>query len=588
MILLKDNKITGISKELLEELNTTFEELGSLIDEIKLKINSIKEEEIEISNKLFTPKKIEIISTENIEIFKLIPKEKSENSILETESVAPSIDEIKIPEMEETPKFEINSEPPLAEPSIEIPEKEESNNSTIDIPENNLDINIPEFNQELSAPELNLETPKEEEPTLNITPEPEIPSIPPIEEKPEEKAKEADLNIGLNPLSEPELTLEPTPAIEIPTEEIKLPPLEEEKSQLEINSQEPNLDIQMPNLNAEITPPDISPMAVETEPKNEEELNIAPAEPEIPSMPPMEEKPEEEPTLNIGLNPIIEEEKPKEEELNIGLNPFAEPETSVSAPEESASNETPNLNNEIKESEEKSLEQNEPAQTMKEEEPAMELNIGMSPFGNTENQEPQQNEEEEIELVFEDKLADIRNLLENSKELKNNIATELKKVSEELGIDEEMAKELYQDLLSQIRKEKNTFYKLIEKSDYENLHKTAHKLKGAALNLRISSLALILKTLDELSKDKEPIEDIRYVVDSFYKILDELENLNDTSKNSEQEPIVKLDELTKETLREYVLLGDEEKFQREKKFIEQLLNIKIKDLEEAKKLIKAN
>lgn len=588
MILLKDNKITGISKELLEELNTTFEELGSLIDEIKLKINSIKEEEIEISNKLFTPKKIEIISTENIEIFKLIPKEKSENSILETESVAPSIDEIKIPEMEETPKFEINSEPPLAEPSIEIPEKEESNNSTIDIPENNLDINIPEFNQELSAPELNLETPKEEEPTLNITPEPEIPSMPPIEEKPEEKAKEADLNIGLNPLSEPELTLEPTPAIEIPTEEIKLPPLEEEKSQLEINSQEPNLDIQMPNLNAEITPPDISPMAVETEPKNEEELNIAPAEPEIPSMPPMEEKPEEEPTLNIGLNPIIEEEKPKEEELNIGLNPFAEPETSVSAPEESASNETPNLNNEIKESEEKSLEQNEPAQTMKEEEPAMELNIGMSPFGNTENQEPQQNEEEEIELVFEDKLADIRNLLENSKELKNNIATELKKVSEELGIDEEMAKELYQDLLSQIRKEKNTFYKLIEKSDYENLHKTAHKLKGAALNLRISSLALILKTLDELSKDKEPIEDIRYVVDSFYKILDELENLNDTSKNSEQEPIVKLDELTKETLREYVLLGDEEKFQREKKFIEQLLNIKIKDLEEAKKLIKAN
>ena len=588
MILLKDNKIAGISKELLEELNTTFEELGSLIDELKLKINSIKEEEIEISNKLFTPKKIEIISTENIEIFKLIPKEKSENSILETESATPSIDEIKIPE-EETPKFEINSEPPLAEPSIEIPKKEESNNSTIDIPENTLDINIPEFNQELSAPELNLETPKEEEPTLNITPpEPEIPSMPPMKEKPEEKAQETDLNIGINPLSEPAPTLEPAPAIEIPTEEIKLPPLEEEKSQLEINSQEPNLDIQMPNLNTEITPPDISPMAIQTEAKQEEELNIAPAEPEIPSMPPMEEKPKEEATLNIGLNPVIEEEKPKEEELNIGLNPFAEPETSLSAPEETTSNETLNLNNEIKESEEKPLEQNEAIQTMKEEEPAMELNIGMSPFGNTENQEPQQNEEEEIELVFEDKLADIRNLLENSKELKQNIATELKKVSEELGIDEEMAKELYQDLLSQIRKEKSTFYKLIEKSDYENLHKTAHKLKGAALNLRISSLALILKTLDELSKDKEPIEDIRYVVDSFYKILDELENLNDTSKSSEEEPIVKLDELTKETLREYVLLGDEEKFQREKKFIEQLLNIKIKDLEEAKKLIKAN
>jgi len=79
--------------------------------------------------------------------------------------------------------------------------------------------------------------------------------------------------------------------------------------------------------------------------------------------------------------------------------------------------------------------------------------------------------------------------------------------------------ELKNELFEMFHNEKDNLFKAINKRDYENIHKIAHKLKGAALNLRLSNLALILKKIDELSKEKAEIDKIEYLIDKFYKFL---------------------------------------------------------------------
>ena len=74
LIILKDNKIIGVDKKLLNNLNIELNELSHLskiINILNLKINEIKKEPILINEKYFNIMKKDILSIESIEIYKL-------------------------------------------------------------------------------------------------------------------------------------------------------------------------------------------------------------------------------------------------------------------------------------------------------------------------------------------------------------------------------------------------------------------------------------------------------------------------------------------------------------------------------------
>ena len=190
-------------------------------------------------------------------------------------------------------------------------------------------------------------------------------------------------------------------------------------------------------------------------------------------------------------------------------------------------------------------------------------------------------EEREIKISFESSLDEINEILSLNKEEANKlIAQELQKASQDLGIDYKTIHDLYLDLLKQIKEEKENLYNAIEKKDYENIHKIAHKLKGAALNLRLSKLAHILKYIDEESKAKKPIEEIRFLVDKFYNFVSKLE-----TKNNKEIP-ESIKNLILLTIKDYLATQNEKKFKKDLKYIEKILDTKINSLEELQELVK--
>ena len=187
--------------------------------------------------------------------------------------------------------------------------------------------------------------------------------------------------------------------------------------------------------------------------------------------------------------------------------------------------------------------------------------------------------EEEIKLSFEDNLDEINKILSlDKKEANQLIAEDLKKASQDLGIDYQMINDLYKDLLKQFKNEKKSLYEAIENQNYEKIHKIAHTLKGASLNLRLSNLALILKTLDEESKSHKPIEQIKFLVDKFYDFVNKIENKKEIPES--------IKNLILLTIKEYLATQNEKKFKKDLKYIEKLLNTKINSLEDLQELVK--
>ena len=92
-----------------------------------------------------------------------------------------------------------------------------------------------------------------------------------------------------------------------------------------------------------------------------------------------------------------------------------------------------------------------------------------------------------------------------------------------MGIEKVMLQEMFVELLKQIKMEKKNFYIYIQNINYEEIHKLAHKLKGASLNLRIESFATVLKHIDELSKNRKDINKIKDYIDKFYQLLEKIE-----------------------------------------------------------------
>jgi len=202
-------------------------------------------------------------------------------------------------------------------------------------------------------------------------------------------------------------------------------------------------------------------------------------------------------------------------------------------------------------------------------------------------------EEREIEISFEDDLEEVREILSSSKnDFNNAIINELKKASDELGIDYNELVTWFNQLIEQIKGEKKHLYKYILTKNYNSLHESYHKLKGAALNLRLSKIAIVLKKLDELSKNQEDIEKIKLITDDFYKLIEnDSVEIQQTKENGQKnqtsdKPDKFIEDIVLQTIQTYLQTQNEAQFEKDKKYIEKLLNTKIDSIEDLQNIIK--
>jgi len=206
-------------------------------------------------------------------------------------------------------------------------------------------------------------------------------------------------------------------------------------------------------------------------------------------------------------------------------------------------------------------------------------------------------ENKEIVISFEDEFDEISKILSlSNNEAKELIKKDLQQASKDLGIDIDTLEDLFKTLLVQINENKEEFKKAINEKNYESLHRIAHSLKGAALNLRLSNIAIILKTIDEQSKQQVPIENIEHLVEQFYHFIDKLtldntnnEKNNETFNNSQNIQISEpIKNLIIQTIKNYLSTQNEKKLKKDLKYIEKILHTKINSFDDLQKLVKVN
>ncbi len=208
--------------------------------------------------------------------------------------------------------------------------------------------------------------------------------------------------------------------------------------------------------------------------------------------------------------------------------------------------------------------------------------------------EEKKEQNKEINISFNDEYEEINNILSLDKEKAEELIKEdLQQASMDLGIDTETLQSLFTILLDQIKENKEKFKEEIQEKDYDKLHRTAHLLKGAALNLRLSNIALILKTIDEESKKEVPIEKIEFLINQFYTFIDKIQNdenpkteVSENKTNVTIPPTIK--NLIIQTVQNYLNTQNDKKFKKDLKYINKLLDIKINSFEELENLIKAD
>ena len=312
------------------------------------------------------------------------------------------------------------------------------------------------------------------------------------------------------------------------------------------------------------------------------------SEPQIEALSDIETIPTPEPKIEIDeLIDIYEQKENKTPEINELVN--IEPEITISKPE------TPEISIEqpITPAKEETHEE-KPVQEFEESLELNQLDLTTKPEVTLPQEETIPPVEEtlkemEISISFEDEISEVEKILELSdEEAKKLIQNDLNQAKEELGIDDAMANELLQELYKQIESEKNSFQKALKNADYDAIHKTAHKLKGAALNLRLSKLAYILKIIDEKSKQGVSIGTLKNLINKFYEFFNKINGIK-VKPSVKKSPIpVEIQNLIKKTLQEYLETQNEKKFKKDKKYIEKLLNKKINSIEDLKNILKGN
>ena len=287
--------------------------------------------------------------------------------------------------------------------------------------------------------------------------------------------------------------------------------------------------------------------------------------------------------INTGINFEINEPETKSESTELESLSFdIKHEKEETTPPQQKEIKQPSLQD-IFSTNIKSTSSQEPVQTAPKEELIPEVK---TPETNT---EPIETTPEEISITFDDEFEEIEKILSlNDEEAKKLILEDLQKASNDFEMNIEDIKELYNDLINQIESNKTAFYNAIKAKDYEQMHKISHSLKGASLNLRVSNLAIILKTIDEKSKEKISFDKLEFLVNNFYTFVDKVKTLElkpDTVKTDEIPAFVK--ELILDTVKNYVETQNEKKLKKDLKYIEKLLNVKINSIEELQDMIKA-
>ena len=135
----------------------------------------------------------------------------------------------------------------------------------------------------------------------------------------------------------------------------------------------------------------------------------------------------------------------------------------------------------------------------------------------------------ELEKSIKSPQLDISNNQTTTSISEEEIANDLTQASNDLGIDNNTIKEFFKDFKQQLKDEKEIFFEALNNQDYETLHKSSHKLKGVALNLRLNKFAELLKTADELAKNHSDITKIKNILENIYEVID---NSNQNTKLS--------------------------------------------------------
>ena len=151
---------------------------------------------------------------------------------------------------------------------------------------------------------------------------------------------------------------------------------------------------------------------------------------------------------------------------------------------------------------------------------------GMTAFSGNEEVATLEPSEAEEESAYENEICDL--VLDSVKPIHFDFQTT--QASEELGLPLELIVEFIHDFIAQAHAENETFYTACKKGDIDTIHKTAHRLKGVASNLRIVPLA---ETLEELqfSEDTSRFEPL---LKKYWGQLIALEQFMDVSSNTKE------------------------------------------------------
>jgi len=110
--------------------------------------------------------------------------------------------------------------------------------------------------------------------------------------------------------------------------------------------------------------------------------------------------------------------------------------------------------------------------------------------------------------------------LDTEKEYTKKLEFDPVEAASALGLPESLILDFTKDFVEQAEEEKENFRHAYANNELDEIHKTAHKLKGVAANLRIESMQRLMesvqyaKTLDET---KEPLQEFYAMLSVFKK-----------------------------------------------------------------------
>lgn len=130
------------------------------------------------------------------------------------------------------------------------------------------------------------------------------------------------------------------------------------------------------------------------------------------------------------------------------------------------------------------------------------------------------NKSKEIKETKEEVSCVVELFNKTKEDIKKAVNEEFEKASKELSIDMETLESFFGDIITQLKTGKKSVYKALEESDYDKLNSFAQKLISSLLNLRMTNLAEIFITLDNMLVVHEDISIIKRLVEKIYENLD--------------------------------------------------------------------